>query len=402
MDTTTVIAALQDPMGLPFHPRAFQALLVLTFALHIAAVNSALGATGLSLWLRLSGGEDDRPVSDAAAKAATASVSAAILLGVAPLLFVQTLYDPFWYASNLLSAAWAAGFIVLMVAGYFAGYGHLLKGKTAAWGTLSLACYLLAGAVMHALAVQALAPDRWLGWYAASGGPDTSGTALHAFEPLRFTHFVVPAVTAAGLFLMLYAWYFRPRADYPAARLDRAARLGARLAFWSAATQAVGGFCWLLTVPADSGFLRSPVLWAAVLLGLGFVAALGLALVRLERPADAAVPAAVAALAVVLAMAAAREALRGALLARFAFTLSGHRVTYDWGSTALFLGSFVVGVFVLAWILTLAFQSGRVEGRFEPGPGLKAWGRASLAALVAWVVLVAGFGVSVTVRARGL
>jgi hypothetical protein len=42
----------------------------------------------------------------------------AIVLGVAPLLFVQVIYDPFGYTSNVLSACRVIGFILILLVGY--------------------------------------------------------------------------------------------------------------------------------------------------------------------------------------------------------------------------------------------------------------------------------------------
>lgn len=389
MDTPTLIRTLSDPLGLPFYPQAFQALMVLTFGLHIAFVNLALGATALALWARAKG---EAALARSGGRAATAAVSGAILLGVAPLLFVQTLYDPFWYASNMLSAAWALGFLLVLTLGYGAAYA----GDGGGWGALSLLCYLAAGAVMHALGAQALAPERWLGWYAGSGTAVTAGTRLYAFEPWRWLHFMVPAGTAAGLFLMLRAWYLRPRGDTPG--LEPSARLGARLAFWTAAAEAASGLAWLWATPRELAFHRDPWLLAGSLAGLGLVAYLGRVAFRHPDPAAAAVPAAGATLAVVVSMSAARESLRVALLGRWGFSVYAHRVTVDWGSTALFLGTFVLGVCVLAWVLAVAFQAGRTAGRFTAGPRLAAWGTLSLGLLAAWLLVVAGYGVAVTLR----
>ena len=48
MDAAT-LNLLRDPAGVPFYPVVFQALYVLTFALHAAFVLLALGSMGLSL-----------------------------------------------------------------------------------------------------------------------------------------------------------------------------------------------------------------------------------------------------------------------------------------------------------------------------------------------------------------
>ncbi len=405
METTALIKALQDPMGVPFFPVVFQALMVLTFALHILCVNATVGAAALAAYGRLSGEARWRALALSLSKTVTMSVSAAIVLGVAPLLFVQVLYDPFWYASNMLSAAWVVAFIFIMMGAFGLSYAAYLRGEkpgAAVFGAAALALFLLAGFVMHALNFQALQPEKWLGWYARAGGVDASGTALHAFSLPRFLHFLVPAFSVAGVFLMLRSWYLEPRVDADRAQLDWAARLGSGLAFWATAAQVLVGLWFLLSLPGELAFAKNPLVLAASAAGLVLLAYLGRIHFSGRRPQDSAPAAALAIAAVVLAMSAAREALRGAYLGRFGYALSAHRVTLDWGSTALFFGTFVLGLVVLAYVLAVAFQSGRVAGRWEAGPRMQAWGRASIGIMLAWIVVVAGLGVFITLRNRGL
>jgi hypothetical protein len=401
MDTSALIKALQDPMGVPFFPVVFQLLMVLTFALHILCVNVTVGASALAVYGRLAGGEPWRKLARSMSKAATMSVSAAIVLGVAPLLFVQVVYAPFWYASNSLSAAWVIAFVFIMMAAFGLSYASSLRGEksgSAVFGAAALALFLLAGFIMHALNFQALQPEKWFGWYARAGGVDASGTTLHAFSLPRYLHFIVPAFAVTGVFLMLFAWYFEPRGDADRVQLDWTARLGSRLAFWATAVQVVVGFWFLLSLPGELSFVKNPIFLAATALGFVLLGYLGRIHFAARRPQESAPTAALAITVVVLAMAAAREALRGAYLGRFDYAMSSNRVTLDWGSTALFFGTFVPGLVVLGYVLTVAFQSGRVAGRWEAGPRMQSWGRAAVGILLAWIVVVAGLGVVLTLR----
>jgi hypothetical protein len=404
MDTPAMLQLLTDPMGVPFYPVVFQALMVLTFALHILFVNLALGTTCLAVIGRLKGGPRWGRLAGGVAQAATASVSGAILLGVAPLLFVQVIYDPFWYASSNLSAAWAIGFVFILMAGYSSLYlARDNEGDaSAAFAGFAFAMFLLAGFIMHVLGFQLLQPEKWLGWYTSHGAASTAGTVLHDFSIPRFLHFIVPAFAVTGVFLMLYSWYFRARADADTAYLDWAGRLGAKLAFHATALEVVTGFLWLMVLPGDLRFHAHPLFALGAVLGLGLLGYLYFVQKRETGHHLLAWPAAAAMLAAVLEMAAAREALRVRYLARFGFAIAGHRLNLDWGSTALFFVTFVACLVVLAWILSVAWQSGRVAGRWEAGPRMRAWGKASIGILVSWLVIVAGLGVVITLLNRGL
>lgn len=49
MDMTLVLNSLRDPAGVPFYPIVFQALYILTWALHIAFVLLTLGGMVVSI-----------------------------------------------------------------------------------------------------------------------------------------------------------------------------------------------------------------------------------------------------------------------------------------------------------------------------------------------------------------
>lgn len=404
MDTPAMLQLLKDPMGVPFYPVVFQALMVLTFALHLAFVNLALGTTCLAVIGRLKGGERWGRLAGGMARAATANVSGAILLGVAPLLFVQVIYDPFWYASSNLSAAWAIGFIFILMAGYASLYlaRDAKDDASSGFAAFAFAMFLTAGFIMHVLGYQLLQPEKWLGWYTSHGAASTAGTVLHDFSLPRFLHFIAPAFAVTGVLLMLYSWYFRVRTDMDAAYLDWAGRLGAKMAFHATTFEVVTGFLWLMVLPLELRFHSHPLFLLGVVLGLGLMGYLYHAQRQEKDHYRFAWPAAAGMLVAVLEMAAAREALRIRYLSRFGYSIADHRLNLDWGSTALFFGTFALCLIVLSYILAVAYQSGRVAGRWEAGPRMRMWGRASIGILAAWIAVIAGLGIAITLRNRGL
>ena len=100
----TMFLALMDPAGAPAHPLIFLVLGVVTFALHMTAVNVMLGTLGLSAWGSFSQTPYWQRLAGALGTTAKVAVSIAIVLGVAPLLFVQVIYDPFWYTCLLYTS----------------------------------------------------------------------------------------------------------------------------------------------------------------------------------------------------------------------------------------------------------------------------------------------------------
>jgi hypothetical protein len=404
MEIAAMIKTLQDPMGLPFYPIVFQVLMVLTFALHILFVNFTVGTSLLAVYGHFKGDETWKRLSRSLAKAAPANVSLAMLLGVAPLLFVQVVYDPFWYASNLLSAAWVIGFIFIMMAAYSSLYVFYLQGKKGegkGWGFFGAAAvglFLLAGVIMHVLGYQLLQPEKWQQWYMKGIALDTSGLSLHAFQLPRFLHFIIPSLALTGIFLMLYAWYFRNRRDMDGAYLERVGTTGAKMAFLFTLLQALIGFWWLLSLPAELDFLNSPFFLVAVAIGIAFLLFLYFAQ---KEPMKYAIPSILGAFVTIFAMSYSREALRMGYLGRFDYSIFAYKVNVDWASTLLFFTTFVMGLLIIAYLLAVAYQSGRVAGPYEASPAMHRLGRLSIVLLLAWIVVVAGLGVVVSFKNFG-
>lgn len=410
MDVGTMIKTLQDPMGIPFYPVLFQILMVLTFALHIMFVNFAIGTSFLSLYGYLNGSEYWKRLSKSMVRATTFSVSMAILLGVAPLLFVQVVYDVFWYASNMLSAAWVIGFIFVLMLAYSLTYVFYLKrdsrehppipplnkgGIKGGIGIIAFALFLLAGIIMHALNYQLIQPEKWLGWYIKGNGVDTSGTSLHAFQASRFLHFIIPSFAMTGMLLMLYSWYLKDRDDKERGYLQWVGKTGANMAFIFTAIQTVVGFWWLFSLPLDYRFFTNPFFLIGA--GLGIVLLIYLNSAR-KDPVKYAVPGIILGFLTIFGMSYAREALRTKYLSRFGYSIFNYKLNLDYGSTFLFLSTFIMGLIVAGYLLSIAYKSGRVSGEYVSTPSMDKWGKISIALLLIWIVIVVGLGITFSVR----
>lgn len=401
MEIGTIIKILQDPMGIPFYPIVFQVLMVLTFALHIMFVNFTIGTSTLAVYGHLRNEGYWKQLSRSMAKAVPAIISMAMLIGIAPLLFVQVIYDPFWYASNTLSAAWVIVFIFIMMIAYSSTYVFYLgrekkEGKGYVFfGVLAVALFLLSGVIMHVLGYQLLQPEKWLGWYIKGGAVDTFGTSLHAFQIPRFLHFIIPSFAMTGIFLILYAWYFKNRTDFDKGYLEWVAKTGAKMAFTFTVIQAIVGFWWLLSLPGEFNFITNPFFLIGLALGIGLLFLLYSAQ---KDPLKYAVPSVLGAFLTIFGMSYAREALRMNYLGRFDYSIFNYKTNIDWGSTALFLTTFVMGLMIIGYLLTVAFKSGRTAGEYVATPAINRWGKISIVLLLIWIVVVAGLGIVISVR----
>ncbi|NIC43586.1 hypothetical protein [Aquabacterium sp. A08] len=406
--TPEMLLALRDPAGLPSHPLVFLLLGVLTFALHMAAVQVMLGAGALTLRGAFSHDAQWRRLAQAMLTTSKIAVSVAIVLGVAPLLFVQVVYDPFWYTSNVLSAWWVIGFIVVLIAGYLAMYLFYWKNHDLTqaptrggwWMVMALALLLAVGFIVHSLTYQALFPEHWQGWYAPQGVVDPSGQRLRLWHLPRFAFFIALSAPIVGAWLLGYRRYLQGALESDGAYLAWLRQLGQQWLVRGGAVAALLGLLWMLTLPEKMAwFATSPYALLSLLTLLGVMATP----LWLGRRLDQGLWGyAVFALAVValLVVGAARELLRYLTLAgSHGYDALGYRVQMDWYSTLLFFGTFgVLGGTVLAYFLTVSWQAGQTRGTYSPSPAVQRLGTWSIALLVAWTVLY--FAVGFYVEAR--
>lgn len=396
MELTTYLNAMRDPSGVPFYPVVFQFFLVLTFALHIMFVNFLLGGVVVSIWARIKGTPNSLRLSKALARASTINASLAMVLGVAPLLFVQVIYDPFWYTANSMSAYWAMAFLLLLAVAFTASYVFYLSGKDKApgasgWAILALLALLAAGAVIHALSVEQLLPHMWKSWLISGNNVDASGKSLYAFEWHRFLHFMAPSIAMAGVYLMLYAWFFQGRKDYDNGYLQETAKTGANIALYATAAQIVIGLWWLFSIPMDLAFYKNPFF----LIGAGLGAAFFLFLMTARaNPIKNAPITGLIAFLTIFFMSYAREALRMAYTGKAGYSIFDYKLSMDWGSTVLFLGTFVMGLIVMSYPIMVAVQVAK-NGKESNNEGLA---KLATALPVVWFLVVAGLGIVISLK----
>ncbi|MDD2770203.1 MAG: hypothetical protein PHT19_15870 [Methylococcus sp.] len=395
MDIDTLYA-LRSSSGLPSHPAVFLILLVLTWALHMIAVHVMLGSTALALTGAFAANAHWRRLGSAMLDTAKVAVSLAIVIGVAPLLFVQVIYDPFWYVSNVLSARWAIGFIVVLLVAYWAMYHHYFVGKEGSSGSsrwslaLSLILLLAAGFIMHVLASQALRPELWMAWYAPDGHLETSGAGIHEFNLARFSFFIALAAPVTGAWLLGYRRYLAHREDENPEYLDWIAGLGRKLMTGGGFVVLICYAMWMATLQDTAG--NFPLsLWSFLANGAILLLILAPALFRSPSGSYGAFATAAGA---VLLVAVAREALRHRILGgAHGYELSTYTIHFDWYSNALFCLTFVgLGGFAIAYSIAISWEAGKTKGLYTASPRVDRLGKFALAALCIWIAQYFFFG----------
>ncbi len=285
-----------DPIALPAPVGLLTSLLVLTFTLHILAMNVTLGGTIIAAVSDFLGRRYDndhyRQLARHLVSILPITLAATITLGVAPLLFIQTLYGQLFYTSSILMAwPWFA-VVPLVIVAYYGIYLCALQGErlgpARVWVGAGSALLLIVVAFLYVNNLTLmLTPDRWQDIYA----DHSNGIFLNGSEGTlvpRFFHFLLAAPAVAGAFLIAYAAFMKNKTDE--SYWTWAARYGALWFLVPTVIQLAVGPLFLLRLPTEirDQFLgddpgRTALLFAGV--GLTMVGLLAMvATLRLRNP----------------------------------------------------------------------------------------------------------------------
>lgn len=409
----TMFLALMDPAGAPAHPLIFLVLGVVTFALHMTAVNVMLGTLGLSAWGSFSQNPYWQRLAGVFGTTAKVAVSIAIVLGVAPLLFVQVIYDPFWYTSNVISAWWLLGFLAILTVAYLALYrfyglnhqyaedGSALPIQGAPQGGLwlvgSFILMVTCGVIMHAVVNQSLQPGEWMNWYAPEGVVDPHGRELHSITIARVAFFLLLSipVTAGWLFGMRRYLLSAGEEDY--GYIDFIENLAHNMARIGSLLVLLAGAAWMMTLPESMVWFRSSLWMLLGLIPLAYFGAMSFIQKKRVLCIFCNYMAFGMTLIMAIVLAALREVLRFVTLLEAAgWDALAYKVNMDWSSTVIFFVTFlVVGGLNLTYLLTLAWKSGQTKALYTPGVGITRVGSMAIVSLVLWVVGYFTIGISV-------
>jgi hypothetical protein len=346
-----------DPMPLPGPVWLMLTLLLVTFTLHVLAMNAAFGGGLWTLFNLIRGRSDEHPysrrLSQELARMLPVLLAFTITLGVAALLFVQVLYGQFLYSSSILIGAVWICVIPLVIVAYY-GYYYVsntqgrAKGRTIAVAALSVACLASVGFIFTNNMTLMLRPDRWIAMYHAH----PNGWNLNLGEPLvipRYLHMMVGAVAVFSA-ILAHLGMVKMKKDHEYGRwiVRRAAQMFALFAGF----QFLIGMWMLLSVPKPVllAFMRDPL--AGSVFGVALLSVVASIMLMLigssgERP-NAMVHAGFGMMVVTLAlMIVMRHLLREAFLKPY----------LEWGSMQVQSQTSVIVIFLLLFVAGLGTVS---------------------------------------------
>jgi cytochrome c len=203
------------PLPLPLPEWLMVVLLIVSFLAHILFINLMVGGTLLCLFFELLGlkNNDYFKLSKEIAETITVNKSLAIVMGVAPLLIINTLYTKFFYSANALTGlVWimviplvSIALLILYLHKYT--YDRLENNRPlhVALLTLPAAIFLFIPLVFLTNINLMLFPDKW----GAVAGFLDALTLPNVFP--RYFHFFNASLTVTSLFL----FYWLGRKSYP-------------------------------------------------------------------------------------------------------------------------------------------------------------------------------------------
>jgi cytochrome c len=198
------------PLPLPLPELILKLLIIVSFLVHILFVNLMIGGTLLTIFFQIKGLQKAKYdlLAKEISKTITVNKSLAVVLGVAPLLIINTLYTVYFYSANALTGyAWIT-IIPLVTLAFLLLYLHKFTWNseiTNRVGHISLAglaalIFLFIPLIFFANINLMLFPEKWLtvkGFWS---------TLLVGNVFPRYLHFISASIALTALF---FVGYFR-------------------------------------------------------------------------------------------------------------------------------------------------------------------------------------------------
>ena len=284
-----------DAAGLPGPPWLFHVLLVFTFFLHLLFMNLTLGGTLLAAvaHYRCGGRRDDfrGALSGRLMAINNYGISLTITTGVAPLLFIQLIYQQYFYTATILIAPVWFSLLILLMVGYYGAYLYKFRGAPARgqggglWLAVSALMFFFIAMIHVAVNLIHAQPEKW----ASISDGTWSVLADPTYWP-RLLHFVLAGIGFAALVAVW--WAVRQAAAGVEVETNTAiARWAWKWVLWTTVLQVIDGFVLLMVFPKPvlrglmtGGAATLGPLTVGILVGIGILMMLARTTNPVEKP----------------------------------------------------------------------------------------------------------------------
>ncbi|MFW9603974.1 MAG: hypothetical protein ACMV0F_03380 [Trichlorobacter sp.] len=326
----------------------FQFFLILTFPVHLLAMNALLGTTFAAFVAHFMPGQKYKLLAFNLGKVLPFLVAFTVNFGVAPLLFVNVLYGQAFYSSSVLMGIFWLSVIPLIIIAYYAAYLYDFSFKDLGDSgryllLLMLVVLAIVGFIFTNNMSLMLTPGSWSRWFTQA-----SGTLLNLADPTlwpRYLHMITGGLAIGGLFVALYATV---AVSYERQVVEVGITYGIRIFTWMTALQVLVGTWYLLSLPPAikalfmggdalaTGLMVSGIMLSLVVLVTGYMQ-------RVITTVLLIVP-------LVYVMTGIRDIVRTSTLAPFMSIATTPSVS-ELSPLILFLVTLVAGVVVIIWML---------------------------------------------------
>ncbi len=273
------------PFGYPLATAFYLTLFVVTLVLHVLFMNYVLAGTAWLAWSIVVGRVPLGPKSVEISKNAPATsesiladwiptmLSGAITTGVAPLLFVQILYQREFYTANLLLFNRWMSILPVLIIGFYSLYvlrSNWLTRRSAFVKTLTgllpfvcVAFVAYSWTENHLLSVKR--PDQWRAFY-------SQNKQIH-FEPQILPRLAVWGLGSISTMCVWLAWQLRYRSVHRLPLDDQAMVQLPKVALFGLSASIVCGIGYYLFAPEQAAVFLGPMArWYLGLAMMGMIA----------------------------------------------------------------------------------------------------------------------------------
>lgn len=371
-----------DALPLPGPPWLFEVLLLLTFVLHVLAMNFLLGGAVIAVVERLRAKTlPGRSVGSAARAEAAEPFAIArwfeekmpiamaftITLGIAPLLFVQTMYGHLFYSASVVTAwPWFSVLGVLLVT-YTLVYRLTFHGENLGAVTKVTSVLVAIGLLTIAFLyvnnmTLSIRPEVWAAKYFARPGGTSWNVDDPTFAP-RLLHFVTAAIAVAGMVLAVVGARRVNKGDESGRTW---LKLGGLWFVIPTFLQFGGGLWWLLALEREvmmplmgGNMVQTVIFMLSIFLPIGSMVMIAMSL-KADRPFGMVHGAAYLLLLTVVGMIITRHAVREATL-QPVFDVNSLATDPQWGVFGVFAVLLVAALATVAWMVVTIMRAPQGE-----------------------------------------